>query len=234
MTRPLLVLLAFLVCGAPVAAAERTYSVTDFERVVVEGPYIVRLAIGRSSAARASGSQAALDRVLIEVTGQTLRIRRNRHYWGGNPGAQEGPLTIELSTRILRSARLVGPARLEVDGAEGLRVDLAVEGSGRLRAVNVAADALSLGLVGSGRLEVAGTADTVTANVQGSGDLDASGLRAGDATINTTTAGTVAMAVADTAAVSAYGLGTIEISGRPACTVRGPSAALVRCGSDQR
>ena len=114
MTRLLLVLLAFLVCGAPVAAAERTYSVTDFERVVVEGPYIVRLAIGRPTAARASGSQAALDRVLIEVTGQTLRIRRNRHYWGGNPGAQEGPLTIELSTRILRSARLVGPARLEV------------------------------------------------------------------------------------------------------------------------
>lgn len=237
MTRTAILLAALFGLAAPAAAAERHYSVTDFDRVVVEGPYIVRLSVGRSSSATASGSQAALDRVIIDVSGQTLRIRRNRNVWGGNPGAQEGPLTVDLVTRNLRSARLIGPASLDVDRAAGLRVDLIVEGSGRLRAANVAADNLSLGLAGSGRLELAGSAGSLTADIQGTGDVEASHLRAENATITSTTTGTVALEVARAATVNAYGLGTIVISGRADCTLHGPNADLVRCGPqrlDQR
>ena len=96
--------------AAPAQAAERRYSVTDFDRVVVEGPYIVRLTTGRPSSAVAHGTREALDRVIVDVQGQTLRIRRNRSAWGGNPGAEAGPVTVELATRTLLSARLVGPA----------------------------------------------------------------------------------------------------------------------------
>jgi len=226
--------IAVLAAAAPAAAAERRFPVTDFDRVVVEGPYIVRLVTGPASSATASGGQAALDRLSLDVNGQTLRIRRSRSSWGGNPGAQEGPLTIELATRTLRSARLIGPGRLEVDRARGLRVDLIVEGSGFLRAGSVEADNLSLGLAGSGRLEVGGRAETMTADVQGTGDLDASTLAAEDVSITTTTTGTVAARAADSANVNALGLGEVTILGRPACTVRGPNAELVRCGSDQR
>lgn len=219
-----------LLAASPSAAAERRYSVTDFDRVVVEGPYIVRLSVGRASSATASGSQAALDRVSIDVNGQTLRIRRNRNTWSGNPGVQEGPLTIDIATRTLRSARLIGPASLDVDRAEGLRVDLIVEGSGRLRAANVAADNLSIGLAGSGRLEIAGTAENLNADIQGTGDVDASGLRAENATLIVGTAGNFALRVTETANISAYGVGTVDITGGGDCTIRGPSADLVRCG----
>lgn len=231
MTRILLAVAVLILSAAPAVAVDRRYAVTDFDRVVVEGPYIVRLSTGRSSAAVASGSQAALDRLSIDVNGQTLRIRRNRSYWGGNPGAQEGPVTVELVTRNLRSARLIGPATLDIEQAEGLRVDLIVEGSGRLRASSVAADNLSIGLAGSGRLELAGTAETVNADVQGTGDVDASALRAENATITTTTTGTISLEVVRAANVSAFGLGTIEISGPGACTRRGPNADLIRCAS---
>jgi putative autotransporter adhesin-like protein len=234
MTRTLFAVTALIASAAPAAAAERRYSVTDFERVVVEGPYIVRLTIGRASSARATGSQAALDRAQLDVTGQTLRIRRNRSYWGGNPGAQEGPLTIELVTRNLRSARLIGPATLDVDRAAGLRIDLVVEGSGRLRATNLAADNLSLGLAGSGRLELSGTAETLTAEIQGAGDLAAANLRAENATITASTTGTVALQVVRAVTVNAFGVGPVEIGGPGDCTVRGASAGLVRCASDQR
>jgi putative autotransporter adhesin-like protein len=225
---------AFLAMAAPAAAAERRYAVADFERVVVEGPYIVRLTAGPASAATASGSPAALDRVSIDVSGRTLRIRRVRSSWGGNPGAQEGPLTVELATRMVRSVRLIGPARLDVDRVEGLRVDLIVEGSGHLRATNVEADNLSLGLAGSGRLEVAGAAENLTADIQGTGDVDASALRVQSAAITTTTTGNVAAFAARSANVNALGLGEVTILGSPACTVRGANAGLVRCGSDQR
>jgi hypothetical protein len=230
MTRILLALFTLCAAAAPAAAIDRRYSVTDFDRLVVEGPYVVRLTTGASSSATASGTQAALDRATIEVSGQTLRIRRNRTYWGGNPGAQQGPLTIELRTRNLRSARLIGPARLEVDGLRGLRVDLTVEGSGELRASNVAADNLSLGLAGAGRIVIAGTAERLTADFQGTGDVDGSALRVENANVTTTTTGTVTLGVEEEASITALGLGEVIVLGRPACTLRGANADLVRCG----
>ena len=232
MTRILLAF-ALLASAVPAAAVERRYAVADFERVVVEGPYIVRLVAGPPSSARASGSQAALDRVTIDVSGRTLRIRRTRSSWGGNPGAQEGPVTVDLATRTVRSVRLIGPARLDADRVEGLRVDLIVEGSGRLRAANVEADNLSLGLAGSGRLELAGSAETLNADIQGTGDVEASALRVENAAITTTTTGIVSVRADRSANVNALGLGEVTILGRPACTVRGANAGLVRCGSDQ-
>jgi hypothetical protein len=234
MARMLLALLALFLSVSPAAAAERRYSVTDFERVVVEGPYVVRLSVGRSSSAVASGNQASLDRVAVDVQGQTLRIRRNRNSWAGASGAQEGPLNIELTTRILRSARVIGPGSLDIDRAAGLRVDLIVEGSGRLRAANVAADNLQIGLAGSGRIEIAGNVESMVADIQGTGDVEASRLRVENATITTGTTGEVALQVVRTATISAFGLGTVEVAGAADCTIRGPSADLVRCASDQR
>ena len=77
-----------------------------------------------------------------------------------------------------------------------------------------------------------------TADIQGTGDVDAAQLRAENATITTTTSGTFALEVSREANVTALGLGTVEIVGRPACTIRGPNSDLVRCGEgpslDQR
>ena len=229
MTRIIVALLAIAVLAAPAAAADRNYSVTDFDRVVVEGAYVVTLQTGRPSMAVASGSQDALDRLSIDVNGRTLRIRRNRTSWTGTPGAQQAIPTIALSTRDLRSVRLVGPASFTVDGVRGQTVDLVVEGSGRLRATGIAADELELGLVGSGRLELAGTAEILRADFQGTGDVDAGQLVADNATLITTSMGTIALGARNTATVTANGLGTVTILGRPACTIRGPASSQVRC-----
>ena len=49
MIRTLPALLAVALLAAPALAAERRYSVTDFERIEVDGPYVVRLTTGRAS-----------------------------------------------------------------------------------------------------------------------------------------------------------------------------------------
>jgi len=230
MIRILFALLGLFALAAPAVAAERRYPVTDFDRIVVEGPYVVRVAIGRTTTASANGSQDALDRLSIDVSGTTLRIRRNTQ-WAGTPSAQPGVLTVTLATRNLRSVRLVGPASFEVDGVRGQRVDLTVEGSGRLRAGNIAADTLLLGLRGAGRLELTGRAGILRADIQGTGELAAAGLTADNATLMTTTMGNVALAARTSASVTANGLGEVVITGRPACTVRGQGAGQVRCGA---
>jgi len=220
--------------ASPAAAAERRYSVTDFDRVVVEGPYNVSLATGRPSSALATGTQGALDRVSIEVQGRTLRIRPNSSAWGGYPGAVNGPVAIQISARELRSASVNGAGSLSIDRAGGLRLDLSVEGTGRIAAPALSADTLVVGMIGSGRVQLGGTAKELRANVHGWGDLDASALRTQGASIVAGTAGRVAVGVDRQATVTATGIGEVEIVGAPACTVRGPSAAQVKCGRPQR
>jgi hypothetical protein len=228
---PAFLLLAAL--AAPAAAADRNYSVPDFDRVLVEGPYIVRLVVGHPSSAVATGSRDALDRINVDVQGQTLRIRRNRAAWGGTPGADPGPVTVTLATRTLRSARLIGPARLDVAGGAGLNLEFSVEGSGTIHATAIDAERLSLGLAGSGRLDLAGTARSVAGNFQGTGDVAATGLVARNATLTTTTVGTVALTVNGPVTITANGLGDVTVGGRPVCTLRGMGASQVRC-SNQR
>jgi len=245
MTRPFLALpaslLALTVSTFPARAADRVVPVSDFNRLVVEGPYRVHLVVGGASRAVASGSRDALDRVAIESAGQTLRIRPLRNQWGANANRDSGPVTIELRTRTLRSARLIGPAILEVEGAGagaapgGKDVELMVQGSGTLRATRVAADTLSLGLLGAGSLDVAGTAESLRGQFQGTGNVAAANLAADTATITTNTVGTVALRVNGRAEINAYGLGTVTVGGTPRCVLGGSAAAQVRCGgSDQR
>ncbi len=233
MIRILPAFLGLIALAAPAAAAERRYSVTDFDRVIVEGPYRVHLVAGRPSSATVTGSREAIDRVTIDVQGQILRIRRNRSAWSGTPGAEAGPLAVELTTRSIRSARLIGPALLDVVDAEGLNVQFTVEGSGRIRATGVDAETLTLGLLGSGRLDISGSARALRADFQGTGDVEGTNLRARNATVTTNTVGTVTLTVDGPVTVNANGLGDVHILGNAVCTVRGIGAAQVRC-SNQR
>lgn len=220
-----------LVAAAPAAAAERTYSLTDFDRVQVEGPYEVTLVTGRPSGARAVGSAHAVEGVTVEVQGGQLRIHRNPSAWGGYPGERSGTLRIEAATRELRGATVIGGGRLSIDRVRGLRADLSVSGSGRLEVGHVDADNLVLGLLGSGRIAAAGAARQVKATIQGSGDLAAAGLTADDLVLAADTAGQVAIAARRTAKVRAGGSGDVEIGGTPACTVTTLGAGQVRCGA---
>jgi hypothetical protein len=223
--------LALLAFAASAGAAERTYSITDFDRIQVDGPYRVTLTTGRSSAARAEGSAEALDHVSVDVQGGTLRVRRNRSAWGSYPGTGAGPVVVTLTTRDLRNAALVGSGSLDVDRMKGLRVDLSVSGSGRLTVAAMEADNLVVGLLGGGRITLAGRTKQLRATVQGSGDLAATGLTADDAVIGSDTAGNVAVAVTRTAKVTATGAGDVEIIGTPTCTVEAKGSGRVTCGS---
>lgn len=220
--------------AAPAAAAERRFTVTDFDRIVVEGPYSVRLETGRPPSAAATGSAQALDAISIEVHGRTLRIRRNRSAWSAAPAAARGPVTIALSAHDIRAASVGGAGQLELGRVGGLRLDLSLQGNGRLAAAHVAADTLVVAAIGAGRIELGGSAGELRASIHGWTELDGSALIAQGVTLITDTAGRVALTAARQASVTASGIGEVEIGGTPACTVRGASAGQVRCGRSGR
>jgi hypothetical protein len=217
-----------LAAAAPAAAAERRYSVTDYDRVQIEGPFEVTLSTGASSQALAIGDQVAIDRISLEVQGRTLRIRPNISAWGSQ--RRTGTARIILSTRDLRGATVIGSGSLAIDRARGLRLDLSLSGSGSLSIGSVEADTLNLGSLGSGSISVGGRAKQLRLSVEGGGDFDGRGLVAEDAQVVVGTSGEVVVGAARTAKVAARGRGLVEILGSPACTVTGPAAAMVRCG----
>lgn len=229
MRTPILLALAFA-AAAPAAAAERRYTVTDFDRIQVDGPYRVTVTTGRPSHARAIGSNAALDRVSVDVEGRMLRIRPNASAWGGNQSAAREPVTLEVSTAALRAIGINGGGIVDIDKAEAMRLDLALAGSGIIHAGAVDTDSLYIDLFGSGRIEVAGKTKTVRAEIHGSGDLAASALTAADAQIFADTAGTIRINVTRSASVVASATGDVEIAGNAACTVKAVGTGAVRCG----
>ena len=168
-------LLALAAFAAPAAAADRRLSVTDFDRVIVEGPY--QRPSRRRPPVRGDGERQRARRSTGSPS--TSRARPCASAATARPGAARrapmpGRSTIELTTRRLRSARLVGPAQLERARAQpGSTSNSRVEGSGTLRAAGVDADNLSLGLLGSGRLEIGGSAGALRGDFQGTGTVDA-------------------------------------------------------------
>lgn len=230
MTRIMLAtVLAFALC-VPAHAAERRYTVTDFDRIRVEGPFIVTVVTGKPPSAVASGSNQALDRVSIDVQGRTLRVSPNRSAWGGYPGESPGRTEIAISGHELRAAAVNGSGRLDINAVEAMRFDVAVAGSGTLSVGRVTADKLIVSLLGSGRISLAGKAESVSAAVSGSGDLDAAALIAEQAEITADTAGTIAVTVTETAEVTATGSGDTVIQGSPSCKVKARGIGAVACG----
>ena len=215
-------LLTLLVLASPASAAERSYSVTWFDKVRLDGPYRVTLTTGRSPGASASGVPAALDAVSIEVQGTTLVIR-------ARSGADAGPVTIHVSGDAVRSARVNGAGALAIDRVRGLSAELLVAGSGSIDAPRIEVDKLSLLVSGTGRIAAAGRALGANLALQGSGLIDAAPLAVDDARIASDGSGVIRLTAKRTAKVAAAGVGLIEVGGGAKCEVDARGSVMVDC-----
>jgi hypothetical protein len=217
-----------LALAAPTDAASRNFGVSGFDRIRVEGPFKVKLATGVAPFATASGgSPAALDSVTIDVQGRTLVVRSNRSSWSGYPGENKGPVEISIGTHDLNSATLNGSGSLAIDKAKGLSFDLSVQGAGSASIGSVAVDQLKVAISGTASATIAGTAPKVTMIVRGISALDASGLETKDAVIGAQGSATVLANVTNSVTIDTQGPATIELAGRPACTVKAAGSASI-------
>jgi hypothetical protein len=210
---------ATLALAAPANAATRNFGITDFTKIRVTGPYKVVVATGVAPFARAIGSPSALDRVAIEVRGDTLVVQANPS-WGGYPETDAGPVEISIGTHDLTNSTLFGAGSIAIDRVKGLTFGMIVEGSGATEIGNVAADQLNVTLEGTASAKLAGQAKKVTALVRGVSTLNASGLTTPVAAISADGTATIDADVTDAARVDGWGSATIRLSGHPSCTVK--------------
>ncbi|MBA3667610.1 MAG: DUF2807 domain-containing protein [Sphingomonas sp.] len=231
---PLLALLvaASLPTSVPVRgaapSAQRTYSVSSFDRIRVDGPYSVRLTTNVAPFARARGaSNAALDGVALKVEGRTLIVRPSSGGWGGYPGESRGPVTIEVGTHDLNTAWLNGAGSLTIDRVRGLSFDLAIQGAGAAKIDAVDVDQMKVGINGAASARLSGRAARLTATVRGSSLLDGEALKVKDAVIGAEGPSIVRAIVTETAKVDALGLAAVTLTGKPACIVKAQGSASV-------
>jgi hypothetical protein len=221
--------LAFLLlaAAAPAHGAERSFSVTSFDKVRVDGPFRVTVTTGVAPFASVRGSAAAIDRVSVGVEGRTLVVRSNGSSWGGYPGEAVGPVEIRVGTHEIAAAFLNGAGALAIDRVKGLSFDLAVQGSGSAAIGNAAVDQFKIGISGAGSATVSGAAPKMTAVLRGTSTLDASALAVKDATLGAEGASVIQAKATNSAKVDARGTASVEISGDPACTVTAQGSAVV-------
>lgn len=214
------------------SAADRSVGIGSFERLRVDGPFLVTVATGRSPGARISGGQADILDVEVRSEGGTLIVRRSATGRWGERGASSAtaPVTVALSTPALSGAAVIGGGKVTIDRMKGPRVDLSLTGSGALALAALDAQEVRVQLVGPGSLALAGKAATARLMTNGPGTIDAAGLDAGDLVVGLDGLGQTSARARYTAQVSSTGLGTISIAGRPKCVVRALSSAPISCG----
>ena len=232
--RTLLAAFALVLLAAPADAATRNFGITNFQKVRIEGPFNVSLTTGVAPFARATGSPAALDRVAIDVRGNTLVVHANQDSWGGYPGKDAGPVEVSLGTHDLSSAWINGSGALSIDKAKGLSFDLSVAGSAVADVDQVAVDQLDVSIVGTASATLGGRAGKLTSTVRGISRLDAANLQVKDAAIGAEGSATIYLAVSNAVTIDASGPSTIRLDGHPSCTLRASGSVNVSgCGSTQ-
>lgn len=220
-----------LLASVPSAAAEKRYAISDFDHVQVFGPFNVAIQTGRATSVTASGDAQALDMVSVTSSGGLLTIQtlsRTRSSWKEEPHAA-AKLVVVLPQ--LKGVRLIGAGTINAAEVRGIATDITLNGSGQINVAKLASDTATVHLSGSGRMTLTGTARNFSANISGSGDLDASQLNASDLKIVSATSGRVTARAARTANVKQNGAGDVRVAGSPSCLVENLGAGSASCGN---
>jgi len=225
---------ALIALAAPAHAADRSYVVSNFDRVRVDGPYSVQVEVGTGSgaAASASGDDRVLGDLDISVNGGTLTVRKGSQGWGERGKTSGPPPMIILRTPAVRGATVVGGAKLALNGRlRTTRLDVQITGAGAIDARGVDADDVVVTVIGNGNVALAGRTARARFSTNGGGSIAAMALDAGEIIVTLEGAGETRASARYLADLTNKGLGLIAVTGNPKCTVRGQSVGPIECGT---
>lgn len=207
----------------------RSYPVRGFDRVEAAGPYDVVIRTGAGPSVSASGPQALMQRMIVEVRGGELKIhpRREQRSFRWNSRSR---VRVTVTVPQLRGAELAGSGDMRIDQVRGPSFDGSVAGSGNLLLGGVDVGSFKLSVAGSGDARAGrGRAQNVDISVAGSGDADTRGIASPTASISVAGSGRVSAYANRAANVSVIGSGDVEVIGGARCTVSRMGSGKVRC-----
>lgn len=180
-------LVGSLAWAADIASAKR--EVPTFSAVSLNGSMDVDVTVGGKQSVEIFGDARDLDHIETEVRGDTLRVKVERHY------------------------RLKDHIRVVVSMAD--LHGLAINGSGDANARNIDAKAFAMDINGSGDAHLSGKCESVTYEINGSGDIDADAFKCVDASVEINGSGDIGLTATGELALEVNGSGDITVYGKP-------------------
>ena len=224
----ILALTPSLSLAAAAPADERSYMLTGFDRLRVEGPFEIEVAPGSPRAA-ASGDRRTLDQLSIRVDAGTLMINSG----AGGTARPEGTFRIRVSAPALRMATVTDGAKVRIAALRADRLDLSVNAGSSPDVASLSTTELRATLTGESAMTLAGTATRLRVRNLGTGSSGAPLLIAEDADLVTQGDRGIRVHVRYTAHATALGDGAILITGQPRCTTKG-SGPITCAGTKPR
>lgn len=216
--------------GGPTVS--RNYSVGNFQEIELAGHYDVQIHTGKPVSVSAQGPENTLNRLRVDVDGDTLKIRPKNdggwfhfgHRWSGDT------VHVTVTVPSLKGATLAGSGIINVDKVQGDNFEGTVAGSGQLNVTAVAVQKLKLNIAGPGSAKAGqGQAQSAEYGIAGSGSLDASTVQSQQVKVSIAGSGGVRAHASGTADVDIIGSGDVDISGGAKCTVSKTGSGNVRC-----
>ena len=214
--------------GAPIS---RNYQVGNFQKIEVVGPYDVQVRTGTNPGVSARGSEKLLERTTVELQGDKLVIRPQRHGGWFNFGwSSHGKAEFVVTVPQLRGATIAGSGDITVDQVHGDSFEGTVAGSGGLNLGSANVQWLKLTIAGSGAAKAAaGKVQNGEYEIAGSGDVDARSVQADQAKVSIAGSGSVRAQATKTADVSIMGSGDVDVTGGAKCSISKAGSGDVRC-----
>ena len=130
----------------------------------------------------------------------------------------------------LTGAGLSGAGTMTVDRVEGSNFSADVGGAGSIHVAALHAQHAALAMGGTGEIVVAGAVDQLDARVSGVGSIDAGGLTARAGRLGMSGTGQIRARIDGPAEVTLSGLGHVDVTGHPRCTIHKSGLGSVHCG----
>jgi hypothetical protein len=190
---PIAVMVLVAGCGGGDRVTE-TRAVAPFERLEIADSVDVQVVPGDGREVRVYGGEDVLDRVETDSTAGVLRvdIRDRGIVIGPDP---LGDVRVQVSASALDAVEIAGSADVELGDLDLPQLELEIEGAGEVAA--------------------SGTADRLTATIQGAGDAELSELAVRTATVVVQGAGEAHVNVSERLDVKVQGAADVIYRGRP-------------------
>ena len=214
--------------GGP--AVERAYTVGNFERIEVAGAYDVEVRTGPAASVRATGGQRDVDRMIVEVRGDTLSIHPKKRNGMSFGWSRHEKVRLTVTVPALRGAEIAGSGDMRIDRVTGDAFDGTVAGSGSLRVGQLQVARVKMGIAGSGEIRAdGGRAGEAEYEIAGSGDINMGKVVSDTASVEIAGSGNVEANATRTASVEIAGSGDVRLSGGAKCSVSKAGSGNVEC-----
>ena len=211
-------------------ATTRNYQVGAFDRLEVSGPYDVTVTTGSAPSVKASGGERAIEKMVVEVQGGTLKIHPRKRSGLNFGWSKSHPVKLTVTVPRLVAAEIAGSGDISVNKVDGDSFEAGVAGSGNLRLGEINVKRLKAGIAGSGEINAGrGRAAVADYEIAGSGDIDGAGVIAETAAVSIAGSGNVAAHATGTASVDIAGSGDVRVTGGARCSVSKAGSGNVDC-----